>query len=302
MNINEEGEVLGSQEEEIQEQTEETQEEQAEQEVDQEETEEQGNEEEVGEETEESAEPDPELKAKFFDRLKKSLPDEELESEDQIMSAAMERIDYLEEYYNQNTEANEAVMEVFTQQPEIGNIIKDMAAGASFTEALARHVDLEAVKPEPGDPDYKKWKEAKAEREERIAKAREFEQTLLKNQQLSMQNIENFRQAKNLNPEERDQFVVQVNNVLKGVIEEGLIKEDFLEMMYKALAFENALKEARTQGIVRGKNEAIEQKKAKRAAPDDGLPNLTGQQAVERPRVNKNAASILAWNQKRNRF
>jgi len=288
-------------EEPIQEQTEpqepETQEEETQEPEEETDPEPEQEEEQEPEGEEETGKPESQPQGEFFELLKETYPSQSFDSEEDYLKAATQ-------YMKDNLEANRVIGEAFENNPQLGDIIMDMTKGASFMEALARNVDMEALEPQPGDPDYKKWKEAKAEREERKQKAREAMIEQEKARNTSLETIEKFRTEKGMTPEERDQFATSIAKILDKVVIEGRVEPDFLELMYKGLAFDQAIDEARKQGEVRGKNEAIIQKKAKKATPGDGLPLVVPSNApeVKKPVTNPIAAEMVRWAKSKQRF
>ena len=254
---------------------------------------------EVPETTEEEI---PEARVRFTERIKQSLPDQELEGDDAYFEAAINHIDELETYQKENDEANRKVVEVLEQQPEIGSILSDMVQGASFEEALARNIDIESIQPAKGDPDYEKWAKAKADRIKRMEEARGFEKKLVESRKVSLENVATFQKEKGLSDTERTQFTTKINTILTDVLEDGKITPEFLDVMYKGLAFQEAIDSARKQGEIRGKNEAIDQKKATRATQDDGLPTLTSQGPTKPRKADPITTGLENYNKNYRRF
>jgi hypothetical protein len=254
---------------------------------------------EVPETTEEEI---PEARVRFTERIKQSLPDQELEGDDAYLEAAITHIDTLETYQKENDEANRKVVEVLEQQPEIGSILSDMVQGASFEEALARNIDIESIQPAKGDPDYEKWAKAKADRIKRMEEARGFEKKLVESRKVSLENVATFQKEKGLSDTERTQFTTKINTILTDVLEDGKITPEFLDVMYKGLAFQEAIDTARKQGEIRGKNEAIDQKKATRATQDDGLPTLTSQGPTKPRKADPITTGLENYNKNYRRF
>lgn len=246
--------------------------------------------------------PTPEARTRFNERIKQALPDQELEGDDAYFEAAINHIDELETYQKENDEANRKVVEVLEQQPEIGSILSDMVQGASFEEALARNIDIESIQPAKGDPDYEKWAKAKADRIKRMEEARGFEKKLVESRKVSLENVAAFQKEKGLSDTERTQFTTKINTILTDILEEGKVTPEFLDVMYKGLAFQEAIDTARKQGEIRGKNEAIDQKKATRATQDDGLPTLTSQGPTKPRKADPITTGLENYNKNYRRF
>jgi hypothetical protein len=246
----------------------------------------------------ETAEP---LSPEFAEKAKKIFVGKQFKSDKEMVDAVFNRITDLEIYYSENEEATQKITQVLDDQPEIGEIIRDMGKGATFAEALMRHVDLEDLKPVKGDPDFEAWEEAKKERKRRIYEAKKFQDGLVVNRETSIKNIEKFRVEKKLTEEEMNQFAATLQKTLVDVID-GKFQFDFLNLMYDALKFKPALAEALKQGEIKGRNTKIEELKGKAQPKGDGLPSIKSQGVPEKPKVDAVAKGIVDFAKQRNRF
>jgi hypothetical protein len=253
------------------------------------------------EESEKKDEPKGDVKEKFFERVKKSFPGQEFTSEEEMMEATMSHLNDLEIYVQENDEANEKVVAVLKEQPEIGEIIRDMSKGATFEEALARHVDIEALKPAEGDPDFEKWEQARKDRKSRIKAAKEFQLMLHQNRVSSAKNVEKFRTEKQLSEPEMNEFAGTLQKTLSDIMD-GHYTVDFLNMMYKALKYDEAVEENRRQGEIKGKNAKIEELKGKKDDKGDGIPHVASQGQPDPPKGNPVAKGIVDYVRKNQRF
>ena len=165
---------------------------------------------------------------------------------------------------------------------------------------MARHVDIEALKPEEGDPDFAAWEKAKKERKKRQRQMREYELQIAKNREESIKNITSFRSSKELSESEMNKFTEKLQETLSCVMD-GSITQEFLDLMWKALNFETAVNEGRNQGEIRGRNIKIEEIKGK-DQKTDGLPHLQSQGTVEKKKVDEVAKSIVTFQKNRRRF
>ena len=251
--------------------------------------------EESAEETEESEEtPEPITGESFITKAKEMFPNKKFEDEASVYQAMLD-------YKKNNDEANRRVMEVLTDQPEVGEIIKELANGATFEEALALHVDVEALKPSEGEPDRDVWKEARKKRKEKAKELEKAQKEIEANIAKSGEAMETFRKAKEMTEDETNTFAQAAHEVIKD-IQQGLLTDKFLDFMYKGLSWDGALEESRKQGEVKGRNEKIVADKSKKTS-GDGLPKVTSKgQPGKSPEKNPIARSIVAHQQKRNRF
>lgn len=189
---------------------------------------------------------------------------------------ANKEVESLKEYKKRNEEANETLIEVFDQYPEIPAFIRDLDRGASLAEAFARNFDHDDLKSFEGEPDYEGWDKARKERMDKKKKSQEFAQTLDSNIDFSRSEMDAFRQENKLSEQQAQSFVDGLNELLDSVYN-GKVDRKFLGMILKAQNADREIADARKQGEIKGRNENIEAKRAdKEKKVGDGLPNLTG--------------------------
>jgi hypothetical protein len=236
-----------------------------------------------GEKTENSEPTEHEL----YKLLKEEYKDHPFEKEEDYLSKAHELVSGLKEYKAKNSEANQTILELFESQPELGNVLRDMAQGSSFAEALARHIDLDGLKKKEGDPEFEKWNKAKAERAERLAKQKETESSLSAARQESLKTLNEYMSEKNL----KEDFTQKIDELINPLFE-GKITREFLEIMNKAIYADQAIEKAKEQAAIKTRNEKIVEKKIEKEG--DGLPNLSGsgKKPTEKPNK-KNYGDIL---------
>lgn len=211
------------------------------------------------------------------ERLLKSFADKEYASDDDVVNHAIEVLDDLEDFKTRNQEANKVLVDLFTSNEDLLNVVGDMAKGASFRTALARNLDLNGLEAQKGDPDYDEWKKAS---DERLTKAQEREariKALEDNQIASEQEINAFIKEKGLSKDEADEFLKKVDETLSPLTE-NRVGTNFLGMMYTALNHDKEVEQAANTASLKAKNEKIVADRQKRSEPKgDGLPHIQSQ-------------------------
>lgn len=183
-------------------------------------------------------------------------------------------IEELRKYKEANMKANERLLELFDEYPEIPAIIRDLDKGADFRVALARHIDLDELKPVDGEPNMDEWKKAREERQNKRKEKETFSQRMEENINFSRAEIEAFKKENNLDEQQAQGFFDTVNQLLDQIFD-GKVDRKFLSMLHKAQNADKLAAEARKQGEIKGKNEKIEAVKAENTKKSgDGLPSL----------------------------
>lgn len=218
-------------------------------------------------------------KHRYADRLSKIYPDRKFESDEDMDNAVEERFNENESFRERANTANEKLIALFEAEPQVGAIVRDMLNGASFREALARHVSPEDLVAAEGAPDYEGWNKNKSAREEAAAKRKAMADEYNANLEFSQQAVTEFAAENNMTEEAAEAFLGKVDEMLAAV-NSGKVSKEFLTMMNKAFNHDAAVQQARETGEIAGKNQKIVA--TKQAEPiGDGLPKVTGSSEVK---------------------
>jgi hypothetical protein len=246
-------------------------------------------------------------KHKYHDRLAKEYPDKKFESDDDYENTHEEYVKNLEGYRERGTIANSKLVALFEAEPQIADVISAMIGGATMRSALARHIGSEDLVPEEGDPDYSQYEKNNKERLERIERTNKFNQEFNENVEFSRQSVEAFATENNLKPEEAEKILGEFDDMLKDIYR-GRITKETLAKIVKAVKRDEAVAEAKAEGEVKGKNEAIKEKVARedKKAEGDGMPILKNSgdtiEESEKPEQVQIIDRIFAGTKKRSNF
>jgi len=223
-------------------------------------------------------------------RVKEYFKDREFQDDDEMSVAAEEMIDDLMDYKNKGQEASERLVALMESEPSVADLIADLMDGASLPEALAKNIDLDGITPMEDDPDYGKWEEAKNNRMEQVQAQKQFDEDLNGNKVESSKNFQAFAEEKDLGEEETTAFLDKVDQYLDDIYR-GKVSKEFLDAMFKATGYDEALVQARQEASTQAKNEKVEAKKKEYKKPKgDGLPEVSGTGTpIEKPRREKPA-------------
>ena len=137
-----------------------------------------------------------------------------------------------------------------------------MIEGATFREALARHVDPADLSPADGDPDYEGWTKNKTEREAKLAKRREAEAQRERDLAESQAVIDAFAKENNMDDAAAESFLKKVDGMV-GAITSGKVSKEALIAMQRAFNYENDITKAREEGSLSERNKKIVAEKEK---------------------------------------
>lgn len=217
-------------------------------------------------------------KHKYADRLSKAYPDRKFESDEDYDTAMDEHLTGLESYKERGTALNKKLLSIFEAEPKIGKVVQDMINGATFREALARHISPDDLTAIEGDPDYEGWNKNRTAREEQAANRRKFEEEYASNLEMSSQAVKEFADENGMTEEAAESFLGKIDEML-AAINSGKITKETLLAMKKAFDYDNAVGEAKQTGEIAGRNQAIIA--SKETAPSgDGLPKIANSSEV----------------------
>jgi len=213
----------------------------------------------------------PPAKHKYADRLASAYPDKKFDTDEDHDKGMDEYLKDLEGYKEKGKAASKKLVSLFESEPQVGEIVRDMLNGATFREALARHISPEDLVAIEGDPDYEGWTKNKTAREEGAAKQNKFKEEYSANISLSEQAVTAFVESKGMSEEDADAFFQKFDDMIAD-IHNGKITPEHLEAISKALNYDTDILSATDQGRIAGRNENIVAGKEAVSTKGDGLP------------------------------
>lgn len=221
------------------------------------------------------------------ERMMKSRPDGKYDTDEDMQNSIIEYMDELEGYKGSSEAANQKLIEVMDANPELVDMIRDLANGATPAEAIARNFDLDELTPKEGEPDYESWAKNKemrlAKKSEMEARNKEYQDNL----SASEANVREFAAENNMSEEEAGKMLEEIESLFADIVA-GKISKEFIAKMRKALTADQEKQEAVEMAKIEGKNEAIV---AKKVPVGDGIPKTTGgaieakQEAASKPDI-----------------
>jgi len=206
------------------------------------------------------------------ERMMKSRPEGKYDTDEDVQSAVLEHMDELEGYKGSSEAANQKLVEVMDANPELVDMIRDLANGATPAEAIARNFDLDEIIPKDGEPDYEAWAKNKESRlskkSEMEARSKEYQDNLA----VSEANVREYAEENNMSEEETGKMLDDIDSMLTDLAS-GKVSKEFVTRMRKALTADQEKQEAVEMAKIEGKNEAII---AKKAPVGDGIPKTMG--------------------------
>jgi hypothetical protein len=226
-------------------------------------------------EAEEEPEQDREfLEKPYYDTVKGYFPDREFNSTEDLDAAVEEMIATQQKTIEEDQKANESLIEMFEANPRMMKLAQLLIQGVpdrvAFWKAGFSPEDFDA---DEDEPEFEQVVLAKHESKKQREQARQERERIARNAENSKSTLTEFQKNKRLNDAEYGQFTGWVEGLVNSLIDADL-NNQMLEKLYQGYIYQEAVKNARQQGEVEGRNQKIKVEKKRQAG--DGLPRLHG--------------------------
>lgn len=211
----------------------------------------------------------------------KKFPEREFADDDEYENFLADYLDNSGKIIADNDKANEILGTVLSEYPELAEIIQDLCNGTPIRIALAKHISPEELSVGDDDTDAESYKKAVEERNDRRKAAAERIKELEQNMEISEGVFSNFVKEEGLDEKELESFNSFLQDMFDN-IERGNISREILLKLYQAYKFKEAVADAKEDGLIEGRNEAIEAKREKKINGGDGMPTSGG--SVDKPK------------------
>ena len=168
--------------------------------------------------------------------------------------------------------------ELFNSEPDLAQAIVDFRNGEDFWVALAKYVDMDAIKPIDGEPNYSKWEENKKARMEKLTAKEEKLKRIEENKAKTQTAIQEFMSENGMKDYKEFDPIMSMTIKLISAVGEGEITKELLTVVYKYMNLDDELKNAEMIGEQKGKNTKITDlmDKEQGELKGDGIPDLKG--------------------------
>lgn len=222
---------------------------------------------------------------RYRELLSKHYPDRQFDTDEDAENAFYEDYEQKSSALKDAEVSNQEVFALIEANPALADVIIAMNEGEPFEVALAKCVDLEALTPSDGEPNFEEYKKAVSERKQREAEIKSYQETRKANSDKSKADANEFYDEKGMDADEQDAFVSFVEGFYVSLLR-GEISKATLTKMYQAFKYDEDVADAAEQGEINGRNAQIEAKRTTNAKTD-GIPTSGGAVPAEVPPTQK---------------
>lgn len=231
----------------------------------------------------------PERTSKFRERIRAAYPDEN-PGDDDAWDLLGERLvtDY-DTRLNPYVEVEGKMNDLMKTEPEFAEIVFDMLSnGLPFRVAIAKHFSQDDLIPVDGEEDFEAYKKTREERMESAKKKEEQGDEIAANEEATLKVIDDYCEQQGMSDEDKDALIEHINNVFTEMLYKR-ISSEMLAGFVKSMHYDSDLDKAAQTAEVKGRNAAIELKRAveNQKKAGDGIPEVAGGGAVNTNRNQK---------------
>jgi len=214
-------------------------------------------------------------RAMFGERMKKRYPDREFADDEALFGQINDDYDEYDNQIGQYRDREEKLTDLFAKDPKSAQFITDMAKGNDPWIAVLERLGIDGVTDIMNDPSKKEaYAEANKKYVERLAKEKSLEEEYNKNFAESTAMLEQLQNERQLPDETIDAAWDMLQQMANDMVL-GKVTRESMEMALKAITRDADVENARTEGVVAGRNEQIDER-LRKPQQGDGMPNLGG--------------------------
>ena len=206
-------------------------------------------------------------RAAYIAKMKERHPEVDFDDEDARYGAYDEELESLEKHKNSNKKFADA----FSKDPKFAKFTKGVMEGGSPTEQFVRIYGEDALNAYDDDEALEKMSQAHQDYLNEVADGKKLEEEQKKNLDISQGVIQKFAEAHKMDEQTIDAFLEGVYQMYEDGLK-GIVKQEVLEMVFKAKNYDADLSKAAKAGEVKGKNEKI--KAIEKQKIGDGSPRM----------------------------
>jgi hypothetical protein len=188
--------------------------------------------------------------------------------EDATPEQAVTYVKGLVEYRDKNRKANQELSALLVSEKSYANFTRELMSGVPLVVALARNFDMDSLKPEPGDEDYSKYKDAADARKAKVIEDNKAIQKLQENKQQTDTMLRTFATEEKLDEKGATEFFTSLENDLVN-LQEGVITKEFLDRYKKGLRYDADIASAKNIATIAARNKKIVAEKVSNIAEQE---------------------------------
>jgi len=212
---------------------------------------------------------------KYREKVKARYPDTNPQSDEEWADLEDRYAEDVEGEISKYKDSDMTLQEVMTAYPELAMILYDIVVNKiPVRVAIIKNLSQEDLIPAEGDPDYPDYDSVLKEQKSKKEKQSSIDAEIEANELASIANLDKVAADKGLSDEQKDALLEFANNAFSEIMMKN-IPESIWDAFHKAMSYDKDVEMAKQEGELKGRNTAIELKKAAAEQKmDDGIPAI----------------------------
>lgn len=217
-------------------------------------------------------------KNKMLERLRTKYPDMDIADEEAVYGRISDDYDDYDQKMGKYKESEEKLAKLFGSDPRSARFLASWSKGGDPVVMLVKEFGKDILE---GLEDPEKINEIAAANKEyvdRIAKDKQYEEEYNKNIEESIKGFSELQEEKGYTDDQIDEASKAFIKIAADAIK-GIISKESLEMVMKALNYDEDLEDAARRGEIKGRNTKIEEN-LRKMNKGDGTTHMAGKNNV----------------------
>lgn len=229
----------------------------------------------------------------FRERLGAKYADMNFDDEEAMYGRINDDYDEYENSIKEALEREKKITDVFSNNPHGAGFLTDLAKGNDPYLAMIERMGIDGITDVLNNPEKKAaYAEANKKYLERVADEKRLTEEYEKNMGESGQMLEQIQQERGLSDEQVDAAMDMVIKIAHEAIV-GKFTRETVDMALKAIGYDAAVDNARSEGNIAGRNARIEEKLRKQSG-GDGMPVMGGANNAPREKQGESIFDIAS--------
>lgn len=207
----------------------------------------------------------------MLERLKSRYPDKDFADDEVVYGQIVDDYDTFDADLAGYKERESTLVDLFNKNPKAAQFITDMAKGNDPWLAVIERLGIDGVMDIMNDPEKKaEYAAANEKYVADVAKSKEIDEEREKNKVESSALLDKVQGEKGFSDDIRNEIAATIGRITQDAVM-GIVTQETIDMVLAAITHDADVENARSEGVVAGKNAKIDEK-LRTVGEGDGMP------------------------------
>lgn len=211
----------------------------------------------------------------LLERLKNRHQDKDFSDDEAMYGQIIDDFDEVDEEIRGYKERESSILDLFNRDPMFARFMVDAANAEDPWLAVIERIGIDGITALMNDPEKKAEYAAKnADYVARVAREKEIEDEYEKNKLETSELLDRIQDERGISDDVRNEIASRITRIAQDMVI-GKVTPETVDMVLSSITHDADVENARSEGLVAGKNAKIEEKLRKRGS-GDGIPAMGG--------------------------